>query len=60
MFGIANGGGPGWQSTIRRALREAGFSVDTACRGFHAITTHILGFTLQKLDFPIAQQDLVQ
>jgi AcrR family transcriptional regulator len=44
--------------SILRGLREAGFSVDTACRGFHAITTHVLGFTLQKLDFPVAQRDL--
>ena len=44
--------------SILRGLREAGFSVDTACRGFHAITTHIHGFTLQKLDFPVAQHDL--
>lgn len=44
--------------SILRGLREAGFSVATACRGFHAITTHIVGFTLQKLDFPVAQQDL--
>ncbi len=43
---------------ILRCLREAGFSVETACRGFHAISTHILGFTLQKLDFPVAPQDL--
>jgi AcrR family transcriptional regulator len=46
--------------SILRVLRDAGFSVDTACRGFHAITTHILGFTLQKLDFPVAQQDLAE
>ncbi len=43
---------------ILRTLREAGLSVDRACRGFHAITTHILGFTLQRLDFPVAQKDL--
>jgi len=44
--------------SILRALREAGFSVDTACRGFHAVTTHVLGFTLQKLDFPVDERDL--
>lgn len=44
--------------SILRGLREAGFSVETACRGFHAITTHVLGFTLQKLDFPVDRRDL--
>ncbi len=43
---------------ILRCLREAGFSAETACRGFHAITTHILGFTLQKLDFPYESKEL--
>jgi AcrR family transcriptional regulator len=45
--------------SILRGLREAGFSAETACRGFHAITTHILGFTLQKLDFPVAADALI-
>jgi AcrR family transcriptional regulator len=45
---------------ILRILREADFSVAAACRGFHAITTHILGFTLQRLDFPVARQDLAR
>ena len=44
--------------SILKILREAGFSAETACRGFHAISTHILGFTLQKLDFPIDDADL--
>jgi AcrR family transcriptional regulator len=38
---------------ILRVLREGGFSVDQACRGYHAVTMHTLGFTLQALDFPI-------
>ena len=44
--------------SILRCLREAGFSAEIACRGFHAITTHILGFTLQKLDFPVRDEEL--
>ena len=38
---------------ILRVLREGGFSVEQACRGYHAVTMHTLGFTLQALDFPI-------
>jgi AcrR family transcriptional regulator len=37
---------------ILRTLREAGFSVGLACRAYHAVTMHIVGFTLQALDFP--------
>ncbi len=39
--------------SILRVLREAGFSVALACRAYHAITMHIVGFTFQELDFPI-------
>jgi AcrR family transcriptional regulator len=38
---------------ILRVLREGGFSIELACRGYHAVTTHTTGFTLQELDFPI-------
>jgi len=47
-----------YMDSLLRGLRESGFSVDTACRGFHAITTHVLGFTLQRLAFPVAQPEL--
>lgn len=40
------------QESILRVFREAGFSVELACRGYHAITMHTAGFTLQALDFP--------
>jgi len=40
------------QESILRVLREAGFSVRLACRGYHAITMHTIGFTAQALDFP--------
>lgn len=39
--------------SILRVLREAGFSVSLACRAYHAITMHIVGFTFQQLDFPL-------
>ena len=47
-----------YNDAILRILREAGCSVATACSGFHAITTHVLGYTLQRLDFPVATRDL--
>jgi len=40
------------QESILRVLREAGFSVELACRGYHAITMHTIGFTMQALDLP--------
>lgn len=40
------------QESILRVFREAGFSVKLACRGYHAITMHTTGFTMQALDFP--------
>jgi AcrR family transcriptional regulator len=38
--------------SILRVLRKAGFPVGLACRAYHAITMHIVGFTLQAGDFP--------
>ena len=40
------------QESILRVFRQAGFTVKLACRGYHAITMHTTGFTLQALDFP--------
>jgi len=40
------------QESILRVFRVAGFSVKLACRGYHAITMHAVGFALQVLDFP--------
>jgi AcrR family transcriptional regulator len=42
-----------YMESILRVFRQAGFSVESACSGYHAVTTHIVGFTFQKLDFPI-------
>ncbi len=47
-----------YNEAILRVLRDAGCTVGAACSGFHAITTHVLGFTLQHLDFPVAEEDL--
>ena len=38
-------------------LREAGFSPVMADRAWNAIDSHVYGFTLQKLNFPIAPDD---
>lgn len=55
--------GPGsnklaYMEAILRVLREGGFSVEQACRGYHAVTMHTLGFTLQALDFPIDSRNM--
>lgn len=44
--------------SILRVLREAGFSVELACRGYHAVTMHISGFTFQQLDFPVNKDNV--
>jgi len=38
--------------SILRVMREAGFSVELACRGYHALTMHTIGFALQAVDLP--------
>jgi AcrR family transcriptional regulator len=43
-----------------RTLREAGFSEDLTYHGYHALVAHILGFTLQALNFPIETKEELQ
>jgi AcrR family transcriptional regulator len=43
-------------STLRR-LREAGFSEDLTYHGYHVLLGHVLGFTLQALNFPIETKE---
>ena len=53
------GPGPGklrHLDSILRVLRESGFSEEMACRGFHALTMHIVGFTLQVLELPFSNR----
>jgi AcrR family transcriptional regulator len=38
-------------------LREAGFSFEMADHAWNAIDSHIYGFTLQELNFPIRERD---
>jgi AcrR family transcriptional regulator len=41
-------------------LRRAGFSVEMTHRAFHLLDTYILGFTVQEVSFPSADQDLAE
>jgi AcrR family transcriptional regulator len=41
-----------------RTLREAGLSRDLAYHAFHIVESHILGFTMQQLNFPYQDEEL--
>jgi AcrR family transcriptional regulator len=43
---------------ILRALREGGFSKDVTYHAFHALQSHVLGFTLYLLNFRFDTSDL--
>jgi len=43
-----------------RAYREAGFSPALTEQAFHAVENHIVGFTLQEIDFPVAREQVVE
>ena len=38
--------------SMLRAMRESGFSEELTCRGFHTVTMHVVGFTLQETELP--------
>jgi AcrR family transcriptional regulator len=42
---------------LLRTLREAGFSEDLTYHGYHVLVGHIVGFTLQALNFPIETKE---
>ncbi len=46
--------------SILRCLREAGFSAAAAYHGYHALDSHILGFTLWAAGHGISEDDLAQ
>ena len=46
--------------SILRCLREAGFSPAAAYHGYHALDSHILGFTLWEAGHGISEDDLAQ
>jgi AcrR family transcriptional regulator len=42
---------------ILRCLREGGFSVELTHHAYHALDSHIVGFTLWQLSFPFETQE---
>ena len=47
------GSGPAknlYLENVLRLLRQAGFSEELSCRGFHALTMHVVGFSMQVLE----------
>ena len=39
-----------YHEAVLRIMREAGFPEELACRGFHALTMHVVGFSMQALE----------
>ena len=38
-------------------MRESGLSEELSCRGFHALTMHVVGFAAQVLDLPFSSNE---
>lgn len=47
-----------WMEGILRTLREAGFSAELTCNAFHALDSHITGFTLWQASLPVTGEEL--
>ncbi len=47
-----------FMESLLRGLREGGFSPAIAYHGYHAVTMHILGFTLQELNLPFDRANI--
>jgi AcrR family transcriptional regulator len=43
---------------LLRALREGGFSEEVTYRAFHVLQSHVMGYTLQELDFPLTSEEV--
>lgn len=41
---------------VLRIMRNADIPEELSCRGFHALTMHVVGFALQVLDLPFSNQ----
>jgi AcrR family transcriptional regulator len=41
-----------WMESVLKTLREAGFSVEQSCHAYHALDSHVIGFTLWQASFP--------
>lgn len=47
-----------YAESLLRCFREAGFSVELAHHGFHAVNTHVLGFALQELNVSLTDAEM--
>ncbi len=47
-----------WIDAVLQRLRAAGFSEALTCHAYHALDSHIVGFTLWVVNFPAKQEDL--
>lgn len=48
-----------WMDAVLRCLREGGFSVDMTHHAFHALESHIVGFTLWLANMPALGDELI-
>jgi AcrR family transcriptional regulator len=46
-----------WMEELLRTLREAGFSADLTHHAYHALDSHITGFTLWQVSMPFETRD---
>jgi AcrR family transcriptional regulator len=46
-----------WMEAVLRTLREAGFSADLTHHAYHALDSHITGFTLWQVSMPFDARD---
>jgi AcrR family transcriptional regulator len=47
-----------WMEAVLRCLREEGFTADLAHHAYHALDSHIVGFTLWQVSFGFDKQQL--
>lgn len=47
-----------WMEAVLRTLRECGFSAEQSCHAYHALDSHITGFTLWQATLPATGQEL--
>jgi AcrR family transcriptional regulator len=47
----------GWMEAVLRTLREAGFSADMTHHAYHALDSHITGFTLWLVSMPFESKE---
>ncbi len=49
-----------YMDAVLGCLRRGGFSVELTHHGYHALDSHIIGFTLWQLSFPFASEEEMQ